>query len=77
MCRAFNCTPVEALEQPEELTLTIMEQWGFADTYTALKQATTNDQKPTGPLAKLAEDILAEITTARIAARRNKGRATR
>lgn len=52
-----------------------MGQWGFADAYTALKNAKTDDQKPRGPHAKLAEDILAEITMERIQARRQKGKA--
>lgn len=65
ICEELNCTPLEAIVQPLQLTLRIIELRQFARVKQAVAQAKTDDQVPKGPLADLCFEFEHELLKAR------------
>lgn len=73
VCEAFHCTPAEAVEQPSELTLNIMEDRAYADAWRIVRDAKTEDDVPQSPMV----DLVVEFQSERMKAereRRQRGR---
>lgn len=62
MCEAFQCTPLEAYQQPLPLVLEILEARSFAQTYEAEEEASKPDggKHPEGRMADLLMEFAKE-----------------
>lgn len=64
ICEEFGCTPSQALKEPAELVLTIMQDRGFVEAKRAVERAQSEDDATEWQKAVVFE-VIAEITRRR------------
>ena len=57
----FGCTPLEAVNQPFDLVLTIMGLRGYARAKETVEQAQKQEDLPDHPMIKMVGEILGEL----------------
>lgn len=61
VCEEFHCTPAEALEQPYDLTLTIMHMRAYAQTKQVMDSAQRQAEIPETPMVRKVASIKLEL----------------
>lgn len=65
ICEEFGCTPLEAIEQPLGLALTIMEMRSYAAAKRLVDGSKDDSQLPDHPMIPLAKEFAGEALMAR------------
>ena len=61
MCEEFHCTPLEALEQPYDLALTIMHMRGYAEAKRMIDNARSQGDIVPGPAIDEVREIKEQL----------------
>ena len=69
VCEEFHCTPAEALDQPYDLTMTVMHMRAYASAKQALEQAKRQSDVPITPIVRqvvaVREELMADAKAQR------------
>lgn len=66
ICAAFNCTPSQAIREPLELCLDIMDERAFAAAYHEYTTASDKGKVPVTPMVQRVKDCLRERNKRRL-----------
>lgn len=71
VCEEFHCTPSEALDQPYDLTMTVMHMRAFAAAKQALESAKRQSDVPITPIVRQVVAVREELIADAKSQRRN------
>ena len=61
VCEEFSCTPLEALDQPYDLVMRMLNLRSYAKAKTLVDSAESQDAMPDTPMVRRVQGIQAEI----------------